>query len=193
MARRIDIKERRKPIPTIIGAGVTEQWYFTHLQTLFNYRLKIRPRFFGQEDIPSISRKIEAILDDGGKAICVFDADVSTWNDTEKKRLEHLRQKYSKNKNVVFCDSRPSIEYWFLLHFINTNRYFGTSKAVINELIDCIPNFGKNEGFLKNQKWVAEMSADGKLETACCRADTFGMDGESYSNVNKAINELSGK
>ena len=28
-----------------------------------------------------------------------------------------------------------SIEYWFLLHYANINRYFGTSKAVIEELV----------------------------------------------------------
>lgn len=32
MARKTSLKQRRSPIPTIIGAGITEQWYFTHLK-----------------------------------------------------------------------------------------------------------------------------------------------------------------
>ncbi len=42
--------------------------------------------------------------------------------------------KYAKSKRVLLCDSLPSVEYWFLLHYENTNRHFGTSHAVIQEL-----------------------------------------------------------
>jgi hypothetical protein len=191
MARRIGHKARRSPVPTIIGAGITEQWYFSHLQSLFNYRMKIRPRFFGQENIHAIAKKIETVVvKDGGIAICVFDADVSTWDDAEKTRLEQLRKMYADNEHVVFCDSLPSIEYWFLLHYANTNRYFGTSKAVMAELTKFQPGFDKAETFLKNPKWVAEMESDGKIQLACERAEAFGMEGESYTNVHKALNRI---
>lgn len=129
-------------------------------------------------------------MKDGGKAILVFDADVSTWNEKEKERLVAMRMKYASNPNVLLCDSLPSIEYWFLLHYVNTNRHFGTSKAVIAELVKHIKEFDKTEVFLKNQKWVDDMVAEKRLEQAHERAKTFGTDGESYTNVWKAIQEL---
>lgn len=92
MARRIAIKDIREIRPTIIGAGITEQWYFTHLQSLFRLKIKIRPRFFGQEDIHSLEKRIQQVLDDNGKAVVVFDADVSTWDDKEKQRLTTLKE-----------------------------------------------------------------------------------------------------
>lgn len=79
----------------------------------------------------------------------------------------------------------PAVEYWFLLHYENTNRYFGTSKATIQALKQYIPDYDKSEGFLSNRKWVAEMSGDGKLERACERAKQFGVDGQSYSRIHK--------
>lgn len=190
MARKINVKAKREPMPTIIGAGITEQWYFTHLKFLYDYQIKVRPRYFGTETADGMGKKISDVLADGGTAICVFDADVSTWNEVEKKKLDKLRSKYAKNKHVILCDSMPAIEYWFLLHYENTNRFFGTSKAVVQSLKQHLPDYDKSEQFLSNRKWVAEMSDDGKLELACQRSEQFGCEGQSYSRVQEAISVI---
>lgn len=190
MARKESTTQFKESIPTIIGAGITEKWYFTHLQAKYCVRMKIRPRFFGKETVFTLEKKLTEVLKNGGRAIIVFDADVSTWNKAEKERLEIMKSKYAKNNRVLLCDSMPSIEYWFLLHYVNTNRHFGTSKAVIMELVKRIKEFDKTETFLKNQKWVDDMSADGRLESAAQRAVAFGTSGESYTNVWKAMQEL---
>lgn len=185
MARKTNVKAKREPMPTIIGAGITEQWYFTHLKFLYNYQIKVRPRYFGTETADGMAKKIAEVLADGGTAICVFDADVSTWNETEKKKLDKLRTRYSRNKNVLLCDSMPAVEYWFLLHYENTNRFFGTSKSTVQSLKQYIPDYDKSEQFLSNRKWVAVMSGDGKLEQACERTRKFGTEGQSYSRMHK--------
>jgi hypothetical protein len=187
MARKIATRQKRKQNPIIIGAGLTERWYFTHLQSKYNLRIKIRPRFFGHEDIISLTKRTESVLADEGVAIVVFDADVSTWNDVEKSRLLEFKKNYSNNKDVIICDSLPSIEYWLLLHYENTNKHFGTSERVIEELRKHIPNFDKTESFLSRQKWVDGLCADEQLVSACNRAVSFGEQGESYSNVWKAM------
>lgn len=190
MARREATRLHRKIIPTIIGAGITEQWYFDHLRKLKGYRIKLRPRFFGSETADGLMKRIKEVLEEDGIAICVFDADVSTWNEAERKKLEGLRQRYKHNANVVLCDSMPAIEYWFLLHFKNTNRHFGTSKAVVEELKHYIPKYDKSAHFLSNEKWVAEMMSDGKDDAAKMRAKAMGTEGQSYSNVYKAFEKI---
>ena len=187
MPRKTSLKQRRSPIPTIIGAGITEQWYFTHLKALRGYRVKIRPRFFGTETAAGLDKKIEEVLRDEGIAICVFDADVSTWNETECKKLAALQKKYEGNASVLLCDSMPSIEYWFLLHYKHTTRHFGTSKAVIKELRKYLPQYDKTEQFLSNQKWVEEMSGEGRQEQAREYADKMDTPSGSYTRVNKVF------
>ena len=187
MARKTSLKQRRSPIPTIIGAGLTEQWYFTHLKALRGYRMKIRPRFFGTETAAGLDKKIEEVLRDEGIAICVYDADVSTWNEAERKKLDVLQKKYEGNASVLLCDSMPSIEYWFLLHYKHTTRHFGTSKAVIKELKKYIPQYDKTEQFLSNPKWVADMSGEGRQEQACKYADNTNTSSGSYSKVHKVF------
>lgn len=51
MARKESTTQVREAIPTIIGAGITEKWYFTHLQAKYGVRMKLRPRFFGKETV----------------------------------------------------------------------------------------------------------------------------------------------
>lgn len=137
-----------------------------------------------------MAKKIAEVLNDGGKAICVFDADVSTWNETEKEKLDRLRKKYAKNKKVIFCDFMPAVEYWFLLHYENTNRFLGTSKAAMQALRKYMPDYDKTDSFLSNRKWVAEMSGDGKQELACSRAEQFSANGQSYSMIYKVFEAI---
>ena len=187
MVRKTSLRQRRNPIPTIIGAGITEQWYFTHLKALRGYRVKIRPRFFGTETAAGLDKKIEEVLRDESIAICVFDADVSTWNEAERKKLAALQKKYEGNASVLLCDSMPSIEYWFLLHFKHTTRHFGTSKAVVKELKKYLPQYDKTEQFLCNRKWVEVMSGEGKQEQAREYAEKMDTTGGSYTRVNKVF------
>lgn len=187
MARKEAIKRQRQERAVIIGAGLTERWYFSHLQSRYNLKIKIRPRFFGNENISTLEKRINQVLSDEGIAIVIFDADVSMWNDAEKARLIALKKKCEKSKRIILCDSLPSIEYWFLLHYLNTNRFFGTSKAVIDELVKYVERFEKTDVFLRNPKWVEELCNNGKLEDAYERATFYGEQGPSYSNVWKAI------
>lgn len=189
--RNTNTKNTFDVIPTIIGAGITEQYYFEHLKNLFGYRLKIRPRFFGNENIYYIEQRIKQVLDEGGRAICVFDADVTNWDAAEKKKLEELKRKYGNKSDVLICDSLPSIEYWFLLHFKNTTRFFNTSKEAERELSAFIRNYEKHERFLSKPDWVMQMTDDEKQSEAITRAKDIGIqEKQSYTNVYKAIEDL---
>lgn len=187
MARPIETRNQQKRSVTIIGEGATEQYYFTYIRSLFGYHYTIKPYYFSITSLFEMDKKIAEAISDGGYAIAVFDADVSSRNQVEKKKLESIRKKYAKKKNVILCDSMTSIEYWFLLHFENTNRHFKDSAATEQELKKHISDYEKKVKFLQNAKWVADLCADEKLETAINRAKTFDHSGESYSDVFKAF------
>ena len=174
-------------IPTVIGAGITEQYYFQHISHCTEFVFRIRPRFFGTESIYKLVKKIDKVISDGGVAVCVFDADIARNNDVERVKLERFCKKYSKKKNVILCDSLPSIEYWFLLHFCKTNKYYKDSDSVQRTLRKFIPSYEKKEVFFKTVKWVDDMCSDGKMEKAIANAKQFGTKGLSYSNVYKAF------
>ena len=190
MSRNIGKRPQKSPKVTVIGEGITEQYYFSHLRSLYNFRYVLKPYYFGTTSLQEMERKISEIVGGGGIAICVFDTDVSQRDEAQRKRLDQLKRKYGQKKNVIFCDSLPSVEYWFLLHYRNTNRFFASSAEVERELRTYIERYEKRADFLEKEKWVADMCSDQKLETAIQRAKDFGENGESYSNIYKAIEFL---
>jgi len=187
MSRKLGTRKQNKPIITLIGEGITEQYYFKHIRLFYDYQFSLKPYFFGTTSLVDMDRKISEVLEGGGIAICVFDTDVSHRDETESKKLQSLHRKYDKRKSVIFCDSLPSIEYWFLLHFVLTNRHFKDAKTVERELRTYIQNFKKTKSFLENENWVELLCSNNKLEVALDRARNFDESGASYSNIYKAF------
>ena len=173
----------------IVGEGQTELFYFKHLKKLMNYRCTISPRLFENNSIAKIEKKIDELSKEDVFVICVFDADVSRRSEVENNKLQRLKDKCNKKDNILLCDSLQSIEYWFLLHFEDTCRHFNNADATTRALKKYIPNYDKGRKFLENEKWVKDMSVDGKLEIACERASRYE-NKESYSNIFKAIAKL---
>ncbi len=185
MARRIKERELKNPTITIIGEGATERYYFTHLKRLRGYNYICKPRNFTEQTFDEMQKQIDRVLADNGIAVCVFDADVTRTRPAEKIKYDDMRRKYAKNPSVILCDSMPSIEFWFLLHYLNTNRYFATSDDVITVLRRFIPDFSKHQSFLSKEAWVLELIADNRIDKAIANANSIGLDGESYSRLPK--------
>lgn len=188
MGRPINNRSQKFPVITLIGEGITEQYYFRHIRSLYNYRYIIKPYFFGITSLTEMDRKIAEVIEGGGVAICVFDTDVTQRVEAEKKKLNRLVKKYIRKENVIFCDSLPSIEYWFLIHYKNTNKYFNNSDAVVKVLRKYLNNYEKASRYLEKEKWVADLCSDNKLKTAIERARDLSNIGQSYSNIYKAFN-----
>lgn len=192
MARKIKERELKNPTITIIGEGATERYYFTHLKRLRGYNYICKPRNFTEQTFDEMQKQIDRVLADNGIAVCVFDADVTRTRPAEKIKCDDMRRKYAKNPSVILCDSMPSIEFWFLLHYLNTNRYFATSDDVITVLRRFIPDFSKHQSFLSKETWVSDLLSDNRLNTALDNANAISIEGESYSNLPKLF-EIVGK
>jgi hypothetical protein len=187
--RKQTIREPKSGI-YIIGEGITEQYYFSHIKKLFGCYCTIKPRFFGNTCIAEMKKKIEELLRGDIFVICVFDSDVSTHNKSERKKLEQLQNKYRKNKNLLLCSSLPSIEYWFLLHYENTHRHFHDAKAAEVALKKYMNDYEKTTRFLEKEKWVRDLCAEDKLKDAIKRAKCFEAGNGSHTNMNEAFDVL---
>jgi len=161
----------------------------SHLKTLYQLNIEIKPRFFGNKSMQQMVKLIEAAVSRKIPVICLYDEDVSQWDEVEKQRMADMRKKYSK-EDVLFVNSMPSIEYWFLLHFEETNKFFGTSKAVIQDLTKYISDYKKEKQYLEKDKWTTHLCDDGKMELAYYRAKKFGIKGESYTRFPLVLEKL---
>lgn len=190
MARKIKERKLKRPTITIIGEGATERYYFTHLKRIRGYNYNCRPRNFTEQTFDEMQKQIDKVLADDGIAVCVFDADVTRTRPAEKMKYDNMCRKYANNASVILCDSMPSIEFWFLLHFMNTSRYFASSEEVIDILRRYIPNFSKHQTFLSKDTWVSVLLSDNHLDAAIANATAMGTGGESYTNLSKLFEQL---
>lgn len=182
-------RELKRSRITVIGEGLTERWYFEHLRSVMGYRYDCKPRFFTRQSYEEMGKLIEWVLQNDGIAVCVCDTDITRTNPTEKQRFKEMKEKYVSDRRVLICDSMPSIEFWFLLHYLDTNRHYQSADEVINVLHRWLPEFQKGGSFLEKPQWVAELCAEGKITKAVKRAEKLNQNtqNESYSNIFKAI------
>lgn len=175
----------------MIGEGLTERWYFEHLRTLEGYRYDCKPRFFAHQSYEEMSKLIDWVIQNGGIAVCICDADITRTNEERNKKFQEMKANYAKDDRVYICDSMPSIEFWFLIHYMNTRKYFKDSDAVKRVLRQFIPEYDKTGPFLEKISWVADLCSDDRLKDACKRAALLGPGNESYSEIYRAINLFS--
>ena len=187
MARARKERELKRSRITVIGEGLTERWYFEHLRSVKGYRYDCKPRLFARQSYEEMMRLIDWVIQNDGTAVCVCDADISRGNEERSKKLKEMKTRYAKNERVFICESMPSIEFWFLIHYMNTSKYFKDADSVIKVLKKYIHGYDKTGAFLEKPSWVAEMSTDEKQSDACKRAASLGPQNESYTGIYKAI------
>lgn len=190
MRKTREVPKQPKLDVYLVGEGITEQYYFTHLRKLYNLKYKIQPRFFGNTSIKAIDEVVNQLVSADMFVICVFDLDTSERDKKEKEKLDKFISCYKDCENVIICTSLPSIEYWFLIHYKDTNKYFNTSKEVERELINHIKNYEKTKKFLEKEKWVKDLCTNNKIETAIERAKKNKTKQGSYTNIYEAIERI---
>lgn len=210
-------REMGELYPFIISGGKnTERYYFTHINDKTEYKFNIRPKYFNDESnyTKVFPKRIKEVLDTnyGAKIFCVFDWDTIHGNNTMLKKHESFEKQFQteiSNGIVTICPSMPSIEYWFLLHFVDYTKllknYGAVSNVLAQHLKSCFTNSKeplakllKREECLKDSTWVENLCAGGKLASAIERAEknidaaiaTGKLEEQSYSYVYKVFKKI---
>ncbi len=139
-------KEKRFRVRyAVLGEGITEQWYLRHLKEFKGYVYVIRPSLFADITI----EKAEGIIDElitGGCNRITFLTDYDTIVSQGKKDIfDRILKKYEEVDEVLICDSMPSIELWFLLHFKYTTKEYVNCKELVKDLKEFLPEYQKKE------------------------------------------------
>ena len=201
--------------PFLISGGEnTERYYFQHINDITEYKVNIKPKYFGDESsytdiFPKRIKEILSVNNDA-KIFCVFDWDTIYEHKTNLKKHQAFEQQIQEeisNGTVVLCPSMPSIEYWFLLHFIDDSKLLKSCNRALKVLDPYLKPYFihkekslkkllKSEKYLKDATWVKLLCADGKLSKAIEIAeknidiaiDNMELEKQSYSYVYKAFN-----
>ena len=80
--------------------------------------------------------------------------------------LRGLGKKIKKKQNVIVIVNNPCIEYWFLLHFKKTAKFFTDCSSAESELKKYLKNYKKTRKYFTKQDDDIYLKLKDKLNDA---------------------------
>ena len=126
----------------IIGEGETEWFYFDSLRIACRYPFKVAPDFPQHSDIPHMAKLAESYVRcETDYVICLVDMDRLMQNPKEMDTYLRIRKKSSRK--IVWVETNPCTEFWFLLHFLPqlSVKHYDSYEQLIPELQRYMPGY----------------------------------------------------
>jgi len=148
MAGRQIKKRKLYPAIAIVGEGITESIYFTQMRQQEDIQFTVKPDYGKKSDIESIIAKALDLLDkEFDKVFCVIDMDEMINKQKLMDKYLILRKK-NESEKIVFIETNPCTEFWFLLHYEYSTKTFLNYRQLETLLRKHIPAYKKTEKFL---------------------------------------------
>ena len=165
MEKRAANRKVRKSI-AIIGEGLTEYRYVDDMRTTERYRFSLVPGIPKHSDVDDIVRLAQERLGAGfDYVLCLIDMDVI---EGSHDKMEHYKALKRENPDIIFVESSPCTEYWFLMHYMPgpSSREYADYDAVAQALKRHIPNYDKTEAFFNKTHIYRELKEKGDMAKA---------------------------
>lgn len=192
----------RKSI-AIIGEGETEWFYFDSLRVACRYPFKVAPDFPQHSDIQHVIKLTDSYLDKGYDCvICLFDMDRLLRIPAEMAQYQREKKKYEAKKysgRVLFVETNPCTEFWFLLHFLPNVvcRNYTKYEQLLPELRKYMPGYEKTKRYFIRTNLYNYLTENGDLKCAILNSEKLCQlckgspeDTWAYSEIHKVIRKL---
>ena len=187
----------------IIGEGETEWFYFDSLRVACRFPFKVAPDFPQHSDIHHVLKLVESYIEKQyDYVVCLFDMDRLYQFPSEMQLYQRAKKKYSVKKyaeRVIFIETNPCTEFWFLLHFLPNVvcRRYDSYEQLLPELQKYMPEYEKTKRYFKRTNLYKFLTENGDLERAiqnseklCLLSEKTPEDLIAYSEVYKVIELL---
>lgn len=176
------------PTFAVVVDGETEVWYLQMLKrNEKNIRVSIKPEIPNKK---SLKEQYDSVCDlskkDFTKVFWIVDLDtiIKETNEAVKSKktpiqtFAEYRAKLKKmyKDNVIVIVNNPCLEFWFLLHFEKTTRYFNACSGAESQLKTHteMQNYAKTRGFFTRQGDDIYLKLKPKLKDALKNATLLG-------------------
>ena len=141
--------------------GECEFWYIQMLKrNEKSISVDLKPEIPQKKKIADQFKKVIELSADYDKVFWIIDFDViKSETLIAKKGIKTVLQEFKEycNKiiksyqNVIVIINNPSLEYWILLHFETTSKYYNSCAGVIKQLKRHMPEYNKSQLFYTKQ------------------------------------------
>lgn len=151
----------------IIGEGETEWWYFDTLRIACRYKFKVAPDFPQHSDIPHMAKLAEEYVKrDTDYVVCLVDMDRLLRLPKEMATYQQLKK--SSRHNVIWIETYPCTEFWFLLHFLPqlSTKHYETYEDVLPDLQRYMPGYEKTARYFRKNNLYKYLTEHGDIQRA---------------------------
>lgn len=175
MGRKKRTPPKRKTFAIVVD-GETEVWYFNMLKR--NERqlsVHIKPELPTKKSLAQQYQYVRDEAEENTKVFWVVDFDTIAKETREAKKksptpldeFNNYRQKLEKDfNNVVVIINAPCLEFWLLLHFEKTSKYFTDCSKAAKQLKKHLKDYQKTETFFTKQNNDIYLKLKHKLNAA---------------------------
>jgi len=194
---------RKKSIPrkktySIIVDGDTEVWYFNMLKRNERHlKISIKPELPKRKKLSEQYHYVCSAAENYTKVFWVVDFDtiLKETKDTRKGKETPLQefQKYrnklaNKYDNVIVIINSPCLEFWTLLHFKFTSKFYPLCDNCISDLKKYLPDYEKTQKYYTKENDDIYLKLKPYLKTAIEHSERLGKG--DLSHPEKAISEM---
>lgn len=185
----------------LVVEGETEMWYLQMLkkneERTHNVRINIKP------EIPQNSKledQYNLVLDlaiENKAVFWILDFDTilketREWTNSGKSPLveflEYRNKLLHNHENVKVLINNPCLEYWFLLHFVRTQKLYTNCESARKQLENKMPGYEKTQRYFKSKNNDIYARLKPALKNAIANATAFG--GFDFNEPKRAMCEM---
>ena len=194
--RAIPLKS--KPTFAVVVDGDCEVWYLQMLKR--NERsiiVNVEPKIPQRKRLSEQYENVIKLSEENTKVFWIIDFDVIARETKSAKTasktaiqsfLAYKKTIAEKHKNIVIIVNNPCFEFWLLLHFEVTTKYFDTCEGVEKQLKKHLKDYEKTQKYYTNKDNDIYLRLKPNLKDALKNAKTLKL--YDIENPNKGMSEM---
>ena len=151
----------------IIGEGETEWWYFDTLRVACRYKFKVAPDFPQHSDIRHMAKMAEDYVKrEMDYVVCLVDMDRLLSLPKEMAAFQKMKKR--SPRNVIWIETNPCTEFWFLLHFLPqlSTKHYETYEDLLPDLQRYMPGYEKTARYFRKNNLYEYLKENGDMQRA---------------------------
>ncbi len=180
MARKLKPRKLKTTV-AIVGEGITEQIYFSHIKSSKEFSFDIKPELPKHSAVKDLVKKAEELSKkEYDKVIVIFDLD--TIKSAEKSDYDSFCSKCARaGSKISVASVNPCFELWFKLHFLYTDRHFPDGDTMKREMRNHFPGYTTTKEFLSKPSFYETLTSVGSRDDAMSNSKRVSDDRDSVS------------
>ncbi|MHA1855133.1 MAG: RloB family protein [Promethearchaeota archaeon] len=198
MARKRKYLQPKKKAYAVVVDGETEVWYFQMLKRNEpDLQVNIEPKIPQRKSLQDQYDKVISLVEDFTRVFWIIDLDVII-QETKKVRkckktqIQYLKECFddlnTKYSNVITIVNNPCLEFWFLLHFEQTTKYFDKCSETENQLKKHLTDYQKTRKYFTKQNQDIYLKLKSNLRNAVSNAKRTGT--INFEQLEKGLSEM---